>query len=193
MYPSLPSPRGSSCRDTPHPPQTPLYVLGCCEGVPSSLLQEKGLDFFQSSLTGQVLQPFGSSVSPSFGSSPVSLLRLWTVGTGTVTASRAGGQAGDTSPQPGTPSGLHTVLAGLSSPHCPGVTSSDTQSITQSLLTPPPRVCPTAACLCKHCSCVPIITLSASLFRLPLTSHLEFVCFRQPLQPRKVGRQFSTT
>lgn len=62
----------------------------------------------------------GSIISPSFGSSPVCLLHLWIVGLELCMASRAGGQAGDTTPQPGTHSGLHTELPGLSPPHCPG-------------------------------------------------------------------------
>lgn len=68
--------------------RSPLYVLGCC-GVPTSLLQEKGLNFFSLSSQGRFFSPWVIYITLLW--ILCSLLCLWVVGARTVHAQQGWG------------------------------------------------------------------------------------------------------
>lgn len=184
-------PMGSSCRDPPSSAGLPCMSWGALMGSPESL-QDKGLNFFSLSSQGR----FSSSWATSFGSSPAAsfVFGLW--GQSCARAARLGSGSGSAA-QPGAHSGSHRAARTVI-PSAPDVTSSEHRLScwlwpAPALVAHLPLSVPPTVCLCKHCFCVAIIILSVSLFMLSLTSHLEFACFHQLLQRRKVGRQFSAT
>lgn len=178
-------------RDPPSSAGLPCMSWGALMGSPESL-QDKGLNFFSLSSQGR----FSSSWATSFGSSPAAsfVFGLW--GQSCARAARLGSGSGSAA-QPGAHSGSHRAARTVI-PSAPDVTSSEHRLScwlwpAPALVAHLPLSVPPTVCLCKHCFCVAIIILSVSLFMLSLTSHLEFACFHQLLQRRKVGRQFSAT